>query len=760
MNPDHYQRLQALLQAALEREPKERPAFLDEACAGNAALRSEIEELIVASERAGSFLESPVAEIAAHLVSDQSNLIIGQSFGSYKVLSLLGSGGMGDVYLAEDTRLKRKIALKLLRPSSLKDGELFRRFEQEASAVSALNHPNILTIHEIASAGSFQFIVTEFIEGETLRKRMSNGPLGIQEVLDIGLQLASALTAAHESGVIHRDIKPENIMLRRDGYVKILDFGIAKLKEKRKALTTDLDALTKMKTTPGVLLGTVSYMSPEQARAEEVDAQTDIWSLGVILFEMLTGQVPFTGATPTHVLVSIQDHEPPALALPPSEFLAELERIVRKTLAKHRADRYQTTSELVNDLKRLQAEVEFNRRLRWSAPTGLMPALPETSATPRIEPPNNLPGQLTPLIGRKTEAEAIKKQLGRDDLRLLTLTGPGGTGKTRLSLEVAADLLVEFQDGVFFIALAAINDSALVASTIAQTLGIKEAAGSGLLEQLREFLSARQMLLLIDNLEQVIAAAPLVGELLNASPQLKVLVTSREPLRISGEHEFAVQPLAVPASDDLPNTEALSQYPAIELFLARAAAVKPDFQLTPENARAIVEVCARLDGLPLAIELAAARTKILTPQALLARLESRLKLLMGGARDLPSRQQTMRGAIAWSYDLLSEKEKKLFRRLAVFVRGGELKTIAAVCDAAGDLQIDVLEGVASLVDKSLLQQSAAFDWEPRFTMLETITEFGLEQLEASGEADRFKRRFCLVSFFIEFNPISISETAE
>ena len=749
MTPERYQRIQALLESALASKPAQRSSFLDEACAGDESLRREIESLIASSEEAGAFLESPVGEMAAKLVTHDSIIKPGQLLGPYRIVSQIGAGGMGDVYLAEDTRLKRKVALKLLHPYLPKGGELFRRFEQEATAVSALNHPNILTIHEIASVGQVHFIVTEFIDGETLRKIMTRGPMVLPEVLKIASQVASALDAAHGSGVVHRDIKPENIMVRRDGYVKVLDFGIAKLNETSPGLAANLDALTRMKTTPGLLLGTVSYMSPEQARAENVDARTDLWSLGVILFEMITGQVPFKGATPTHVMVAIQDVEPPALGFSADDALIEFERIVRKALAKDKAARYQTASELADDLKKLEREVEFKSRLEQSAPApdGSTSAS-EPFSPSRLNIPNNLPGQLTPLIGRKAEARAVKDQLLRDDVRVLTLTGPGGTGKTRLSLKAAADLLGEFPDGVFFVGLAAINDSALIASTIAQTLGIKEAAGNVLVEQLKEFLSERQMLLVIDNFEQVIAAAPVIVGLLNASRRLKVLVTSREPLRITGEHEFAVQPLAVPDSDQSLDPEAVTHYPAVELFLARAAAVKPDFRLTPENAPAIVQICSRLDGLPLAIELAAARVKVLPPQALLTRLESRLKMLMAGPRDLPPRQQTMRGAIAWSYDLLSEEEKKLFRRLAVFVRGCDLEAIEAVCNQTGDLQIEVLDGVASLVDKSLLQQKAVAEAEPRFTMLETITEFGLERLDAVSEAAELRRSHA--SYFLNF----------
>ena len=365
---------------------------------------------------------------------------------------------------------------------------------------------------------------------------------------------------------------------------------------------------------------------------------------------------------------------------------------------------------------------------------------PSSPGEPAVNIPNNLPVQLTPLIGRNAETLMVRKQLRREDVRLLTLTGPGGIGKTRLCLQVAAQLLDDFPDGVFFVAMAAINDPNLIASTIAQTLGVKEVAGSSLMERLKEYLHNRQVLLAIDNFEQVVAAAPWLAGLLNSARGLKVLMTSRSALRITGEHEFAVPPLALPAAGQPLTSETVRRYAAVELFVERATAVKPDFALTNENAPAVVEICARLDGLPLAIELAAAWIKVLPARALLARLESRLKLLMGGPRDLPLRQQTMRGAIAWSYELLNDVEKKLFRRLSVFVGGFELEAAEAVCVEAGDTGMDVLDGVASLIDKSLLQQKEVVNDKPHFKMLETITEYGLEQLTASLEAEELRRR--------------------
>jgi predicted ATPase/class 3 adenylate cyclase len=388
--------------------------------------------------------------------------------------------------------------------------------------------------------------------------------------------------------------------------------------------------------------------------------------------------------------------------------------------------------------------------------------------------PNNLPASMTLLIGREQEIEAVTALLQREaGGRLVTLTGPGGTGKTRLGLRVAEELLEVFEDGVFFVALAPINDHGLVVSMIAQKLGVQEVAGRPLLERLKEFLQEKRLLLLLDNFEQVVAAAPVVAELLAAAQWLKVLVTSRAALRISGELEFPVPPLGLPAElspapgvasllsparGGVPKSAAesvlpsppggeisadrlseLAGYDAVCLFVERARGVRPAFTLTPENAAAVVEICRRLDGLPLAIELAAARLKLFSPQALLTRLERRLPLLVGGARDLPARQQTLRDAIGWSYELLTEEEKRLFRRLSVFVGGCTLEAAEAVCDAEGGLGIEVLDGVTSLVDKSLLQQGEVAG-EPRFMMLETIREYGLECLMVSGEEEAIRRR--------------------
>jgi predicted ATPase/class 3 adenylate cyclase len=365
--------------------------------------------------------------------------------------------------------------------------------------------------------------------------------------------------------------------------------------------------------------------------------------------------------------------------------------------------------------------------------------------------PNNLPLQPTLLVGREGEVAEVAERLGGEEVRLLTLTGPGGTGKTRLALQAGADLLEEFDDGVFFVSLATITHPELVPSTIAGSLGLRESAGQSLMETLEGYLHHKHLLLILDNFEQVLEGAPLVGELLGTCPELKVLATSRIPLRLYGEQEYPVPPLELPDLVRLPPLERLTQYEAVRLFVERAKAVKPDFEVTNDNASAVAEICVHLDGLPLAIELAAARTKLLPPQALLSRLGNRLKLLKGGATNLPARQRTLRATIDWSYELLDEDEKTLFGRLSVFAGGSTLEAIEEICDPQGELE--ALEVVGSLLEKSLLRREERAGGESRFVMLETIQEYAREKLEESGEAEETRRRHAE-------HYLALTETAE
>jgi TolB-like protein/Tfp pilus assembly protein PilF len=361
MTPERWNKLEAVFHEALELQGEARAAFLAKVCGSDKQLREEAERLIAAHEKEGSFMDSPIVEKTAEQADhDRFESPLGHNIGPYKVIRQVGWGGMGEIYLAEDTRLGRKVALKLLPAEFTRDAERVRRLEQEARAASALNHPNIVTIHEVGQVDSTHYIVTEFVEGDTLRQQMTVSNLGISAALDVAAQVASALSAAHAAGIVHRDIKPENLMMRPDSLVKVLDFGLAKLTEPGRAtVDTNAPAIKKSLTEPGQVMGTPHYMSPEQARGVGVDARSDIFSLGVVLYEMIAGRVPFEGATPTDVIISILQQEPAPLARYAPEVPRELEQVVAKALCKNPEDRYQTARELLLDLKGLKQRLEL-----------------------------------------------------------------------------------------------------------------------------------------------------------------------------------------------------------------------------------------------------------------------------------------------------------------------------------------------------------------------------------------------------------------
>lgn len=385
MTPERWQQLKQIFQSALELRSAERSAFLSQACAGDPALRSEVESLICSHDQAGDSIEAMAAEAATEML-DNERLTVGKQIGHYQVLNQIGRGGMGEVFLAQDTRLGRKVALKLLRSDFTRNEERLRRFRQEARAASALNHPNILTIHEIGSEDSTHFMATEYVEGETLRECLASARMKLGDALDVAIQVAGALAAAHQSGIVHRDIKPDNIMVRRDGYAKVLDFGLAKLTERAPASNDSAwPTLGKVETNPGVVMGTVQYMSPEQARGLSIDERTDIWSLGCVLYETLAGRAPFDDKTVTDILVAIVAKEPPPLNNLASEQIpADLDRIIAKTLRKNPDERYQTSKELLVDLQRLRQKLEIESHLERSAPPELNGAATRANVAVRL----------------------------------------------------------------------------------------------------------------------------------------------------------------------------------------------------------------------------------------------------------------------------------------------------------------------------------------------------------------------------------------
>jgi len=472
------------------------------------------------------------------------------------------------VYLAQDTVLGRSVALKVLPAETSVIPDQMRRFIEEAKSASALNHPNIATIHELREADGVHFIVMEYVEGGTLKAKVARGPLDASEIMKLATQIAQALDAAHSIGIIHRDVKSANIMITPRGHAKVLDFGLAKR-------TTLLEPpgrdSTREATQSAVVMGTIPYMSPEQALGKTLDQRSDLFSLGVVLYEMATGRLPFSGSTAYETIDNIIHSDPePITSINPNISLS-LERLISRCLEKRVEHRVQTAAALASDLRASENDTSvFGGDDTFK---------------------NNLPQQLTRFIGRQREIAEIRDVLTHT--RLLTLSGPGGIGKTRLALQVAADSLPEYGDGVWFVEFASLADADLVPHTVASTLGVREEGSRSITDIVADYLKGRRLLLVLDNCEHLISAcAHLTDTLLRSSSNLRVLVTSREPLAIAGENIFRVSSLGVPDLERLPDLESLSKHEAVELFLDRARSVKSTFAISRSNALPLATLCA------------------------------------------------------------------------------------------------------------------------------------------------------------------------
>jgi serine/threonine-protein kinase len=424
MTTERWKRVKELFDSALELEANERQVFLNRECTGDNELRKEVESLLESDDDSDSFMESPAVEDAAdNLAGDEQKLEAGQKIGRYEIVSLAGEGGMGEVYLAHDPRLGRKVALKLLPGYLSNDKGRLRRFEQEARSASALSHPNVCMIYEVSETEDNQpFIAMEFVEGVTLRERLGQGEIKLSESLDIAIQVASALVAAHEAGITHRDIKPENIMIRRDGYVKVLDFGLAKLAEQQRQ-TSRILTRSGIKTEPGMVLGTAQYMSPEQARGKPVDARTDIWALGAVLYEMAAGRAPFEGETTSDIIVGVLEREPVPLARYAPKLPENVEWIVSKALRKDKEERYQTSKELLTDLRSVKQRLEFEAELE------------------RSTSPDKVSGAIAGLSGEQLTHPSASRTAGISSTHQ-TSSAKYGLGKPGIGLAFAALLTI------------------------------------------------------------------------------------------------------------------------------------------------------------------------------------------------------------------------------------------------------------------------------------------------------------------------------
>ncbi|MEJ2205666.1 MAG: protein kinase [Gemmatimonadota bacterium] len=636
--------------------------------------------------------------------------MIGTTLAHYRITAALGAGGMGEVYRATDTRLGREVALKVLPDEMATRPERLERFQREAKALAALDHPGIVTVHSVEEADGIHFLTMQLVEGQPLDEFIPEDGMPAERILEIATELAEALAAAHERGIVHRDLKPANVMVTTDGRVKILDFGLAKVTGSGDEIHGNSEMSTQMKTGEGVVMGTMPYMSPEQVQGSALDHRTDIFSLGVILHEMATGRRPFQGRSSAELLAAILRDAVPSVTDSRADLPAGLARIVRRCLEKDRGRRIQTARDLIAELHHADLDKDDD-------------------VAKTFRPP---PAPSTPLLGREETLEAALAQL-RGGARLLTVTGYGGTGKTRFANELFGLLASGRADGAAFISLASVTEAADVLPTITTALAIPEAQGRSALDALGTVIGSRDVLLVLDNLEQVLDAAQDLAMLLARCPKLQVIATSRAPLKVGAETEFSLPPLELPSAGAR-ELDTLQRCPSVALFVQRAAKVKSGFDLTEANAAPIAEICRRLDGLPLALELAAARVRILDPAALLQRLDHALDLLTSGDRDLPLRQRTLRAAISWSYSLLDAGEQRTLRRLSAFHEGWTLEAMEQVCYSQ-DERHRALDELESLVEKGLVRVVGD---SGRYSLLETIRAFAAEQLHADGEVESIR----------------------
>lgn len=645
--------------------------------------------------------------------------------GRYRLLDLIGKGGTASVYKAYQESLDRYVAIKFLHPALPDETLLRERFRLEARHVASLTHPNIIQIYDFGNESGSYYIAMEFIEGQTLEEQLSElearqQRLPLPQALQIIRETGRALAYAHRQGIIHRDVKPGNIMLGRDGRIVIMDFGLAKL------------VAAPHLTREGHISGTPDYMAPEQIQGFPLDTRVDIYGLGVVIYRLITGRLPFTAETEIAVLFQHVKEAPSLPSLLVADLPEGLEFITLKALAKQPDKRYQTMEEMLADLEEPEKV------------TGTIADVLPSLEAKKAPPPHYLPAPATPFMQRQQEVTAIQSKLMQPGMRLLTLVGVGGTGKTRLALEVAKNLLGNFVDGVFFVDLTTVQMPDLLPGAIARTTGMAEEGEKPIQQQLLAYLSKRQLLLVLDNFEHLLAAAPFISEILTEAPEVNVLATSREPLRLYGENLFNVAPLPLPDLRQQLSYEELRHYTAVQLFVSRAEAADPDFVLTPDNVRQVAELCVRLDGLPLALELAASQVYTFTLSELARQLSDRLAFLPDGPRDRSARQRTMRGAIDWSYELLAQEEQEAFSRLGIF---------AGRFSAAAAREIVGVSSLEGLAQKSLLQQGVGQDGRPRFWLLQVLREYALERLSSGEPLEKLQQKY--TAYYLK-----LAETAE
>ena len=605
---------------------------------------------------------------------------------------------MGVVYLARDAALRRKVAVKVLADHAFDSSSARELFLNEARLAASLDEPHVIPIYEVGQDHGVPYLAMRYVDSGDLRMLLiRDGRLDPTRVATLAWQVGLALDAAHAHHLVHRDVKPGNVLVASlsDGqdHFYLSDFGLARV--------VSPDATDE----PG-LAGTVEYMAPEQIRGVDLDAQTDVYALGCVLYQCLTGSPPYSGSEAT-VLWQHLESEPPAASQALDDLPAAVDPVLARALAKVPAERYPTCRALADALA---AAIATGSRTR--------PAVAGRSGAP-------VPAHR--LIGRRRELSELGEMLRDPSVRLVTVTGPGGAGKTRLAIELSRTLSEPYPDGVWFVELAGLTDPALLMATVASAVGMVD-LGDGVADRVASHLAQRRALLVLDNCEHLLAAAEDISKLIANEGASTILITARTPLQLSHEREYAVAPLPLPGVE-VTDPASLIGNDAIALFVERAATARGGFRLTEHNATAVAAICDLLDGLPLAIELAAARIKLLAPAQLLERLTGSLALLAGAQRDAPERQRSLRATIDWSHQLLGSEEQRLFAQLSVFV--GEF-TLAA-CEAVATAGEATLELLDSLTQASLVRV-IGIDEEPRFGLLQTVRRYAAERLVDRGEA--------------------------
>ncbi|MFC9557934.1 protein kinase [Rhodococcus sp. NPDC056960] len=646
----------------------------------------------------------------------------------------IGRGGFGVVYRCTQVALDRTVAVKVLIAEL--DEENRARFLREQRAMGRLTgHPNIVNALEVGATESGRpYLVMQYHPKGSLEAWIRrHGPFALEDALRLGVKMAGALETAHQLGILHRDVKPGNILLTDYGEPALSDFGIAHISG-------------GFRTATGTITGSPAFTAPEVLGGDPPSSASDVYGLGATLFCSLTGHAAFERRSGENVVaqfVRITTEVVPDLR--ENGIAADMCAVIEHAMARDPHER-PSAAALGDELRRVQVHQGFpidDMAMRVEPGAERREPRPVSRGWSTAPPPaargarGNLPLELTSFVGRRSELSEAKNLLSGS--RLVTMTGIGGVGKTRLALRVATNAQRDFADGAWLVELGELRDDSLLVDVVAATLGVQDHSARPLHEILVEFLAPRELILVLDNCEQVVdAVADLTETLLRTCPGLRILATSREPIGIGGESVLRVSPLTVPESDREPSLRGMPRYDAVTLFAERAAAAVPGYEITEHNRVAVARICARLDGLPLAIELAAARLRAMSPEQILQRLTNQFALLTLGARGAPTRQQTLRCSIDWSYDLCTPHEQRLWGRLAVFAGSFELDAAEDICGtdvAPGDL----LDSVTSLIDKSILIREESND-VIRFRLLETMHDYGREQIQRTGEYPQLVRR--------------------